>query len=155
MGLDDLADLLDDEAKAVVTYAPSERCKKVIGLILSADTKENFAGSHDPDGNAWVPLKRPRKGSKGKDKPLVDWGVLMANAATAAGEAEVTGIANGIRIEIDAGSILGHDGTVRGDWHRLGTKTIPAREFLGVSAEAEEQIAEAVLEDHARQTGGL
>ncbi len=153
MTLEALADLLEDTAQAVVTYAPSEACQATIGVILSADTKENFAGSHDPDGLPWQPLRKPRRNSRGKDKPLVDWGVLMQNAAAAAGVAEVVGIPGGIRIEIDAGSIFGHDGTVRGQWHRLGTRTIPAREFLGVSADAAEAIGEVVVLDHAKQLG--
>jgi phage gpG-like protein len=52
---------------------------KQTAVLLTADTKENFAGGHDPDGVPWLPLKRPRANSRGADKPLRDKGLLMAS----------------------------------------------------------------------------
>src|SRR5579864_5954306 len=50
-------------------------------LAIISSTRENFSGSHAPDGAPWKPLKHPRPNSKGADKPLRDKGLLMASIA--------------------------------------------------------------------------
>src|SRR3984885_14605657 len=77
------------------------RAFKIIKQLLGAATKENFQGSHDPEGNPCLPLKRPRAGGqksrakiqkniRGKgvyadeaDKPLLDTGILRNTTAGA------------------------------------------------------------------------
>jgi Phage virion morphogenesis family len=167
MNLDDFAEFLDGEAARLEpTALPplSPKAVKVVKILLSADIKRNFHESHDPEGNPWAPLKRPRprgvkaraRGGVGADKPLLDWGILMQSAAAVAHEqdvATINAIAGGFQVAFDrADEIRGHDGTVVGNWLRLGTsRGIPAREFLGVSADCAATIAEVTIEDAAEQ----
>lgn len=53
---------------------------KASKLIIVGDIRENFAGSHSPEGAPWAPLKH-REG-----QPLRDKGLLMAASTTALAE---------------------------------------------------------------------
>ena len=61
---------------------------KACRLILIGATNANFAGGHDPDGNAWPGLAHARPSSRGSDKPLRDTGLLKASI-TSAGQGHV------------------------------------------------------------------
>ena len=56
-------------------------------FAASASIKENFAGSHDPDGKPWAALQRPRP--MGGDKPLRNFGILMASATAQGAQGHV------------------------------------------------------------------
>lgn len=45
-----------------------------IGVVIQSDVKDQFYGSHDAEGNPWLPLKFPRP--QGGNKPLLNTGVL-------------------------------------------------------------------------------
>jgi len=108
---------------------------------IKASAKENFAGGHGPDGEAWAPLARPRKRTKGmgkakgaeKDKPLRDTGLLMASL-TAAGPGHVERLT---RAELLQGTNLGY-----ARYHQYGTRHIPARPFLGFNEALQDRIVE-------------
>lgn len=64
-------------------------------VLVSAETKRNFAEGHGPDGEAWAPLKNPRNRARdrrarggGGQKPLRDTGILMGSV-TAAGPGHI------------------------------------------------------------------
>ena len=97
---------------------------KTVAMLVKADTIENFQGSHDPDGNPWLPLKRPRpkgKGQKaGTDKPLMDRGILRT-ASTSGATVETT--RTGMVYRVTGGNTLDYAAA-----HQRGlTTTKPAR----------------------------
>jgi phage virion morphogenesis protein len=128
---------------------------KIVRLQLVADTKRNFDGEHDPDGNPWKKLKRPRpkkgrakKRGKAKDKILQDSGRLRASVASAFGGETVNeetpdGFAWGTNVPY-------------GKFHQYGTRNhhpdgstterMVARVFLGVGPQLEKSIAELTEE---------
>ena len=63
---------------------------KRIRMELLKDIRDNFQGSHAPDGTPWKPLamNRPRNRGKGNPKPLLDKG-LLRNSITTAGPGHV------------------------------------------------------------------
>lgn len=110
--------------------------------LLRAESLRFFDQSRGPDGAAWRPLKRPRgrardkrararsKGRRG-DKPLVDSGLLRASVS-----AEPLG-----PLQLTQGSKLAYAG-----YQNDGTRTIPARPFLGVSEDGLRQIEQATAD---------
>lgn len=77
-------DQLEAQAKAKgVELATLNMAKplQAAAAALRSDFRENFDGSHGPDGTPWPGLKHPRIRSKGADKPLLDRGLLAASAA--------------------------------------------------------------------------
>lgn len=113
---------------------------KECAVLIKSDVSNNFQGSHAPDGTPWKPLKRKRSGKRHKGsipKPLLDTGLLRASAV-ANGRGHVEEItANSLEV----GSNLEYAG-----WQNDGTRTIPAREFIGFSnsliADIEEVLAD-------------
>lgn len=67
-----------------------QRCK----VAAVADVKENFAGSHAPDGTTWAPLAHPRPSSQGNDQPLRNTGLLMASVTAGSGQGHVESISD-------------------------------------------------------------
>ncbi len=157
--LEALASYLEGEARrldrAATPQQPSARAIHAIRTVLASDTKERFEQENTPEGEPWPPFAettRRRRGRMTSAKLLRDWGILMASAADAVQNADISLIPGGLRFDVHTGAIRGHDGSVEGDWHRLGTsRGIPAREFVGISDEAAKMIAEIVAEDQAEQ----
>lgn len=114
---------------------------KVIAVLVKADAKENFQGSHDPSGVPWPPLKRPRSGKrhkgKGTPKPLLDRGLLAASMS-ANGPNHIEEVTD---ISLEVGSSLEYAG-----WQNDGTRTIPAREFAGFSAKVLVEIDDVLMD---------
>jgi phage gpG-like protein len=123
-------------------------------VLLSAESKKCFAGSKGPEGAAWAPLKRPRRRRRDRqgrrrrrgsgDKPLRDTDVLMLSV-TAGGRKHVEQIT---RTALVWGSDLDY-----ADFHQDGTKTIPARPFVGVSAALLQRMERMTAEYVARELG--
>lgn len=68
---------------ANLNYQPAlKKCR----TLIVADVKENFQGSHGPDGTPWPALAHPRPNSKGADKPLLNTGLLRASVTAAGGQ---------------------------------------------------------------------
>ena len=108
---------------------------KTCSLMIAADAQLNIAEGHSPDGVTFAPLKRPRRNSKGGDKPLRDKGLLLASV-TPGRMATTIG-----PLTLSAGSGLIYAAT-----HNFGRGPIPQRQFLGFSKQ--------LLEDCAAEIGG-
>lgn len=132
---------------------------KAISLALEGGTKRLFDKGESPDGKKWAPLKnqrnRPRdKRARGGDqKPLRDRGLLMASLS-ASGQAHVERITSsalewGTNLEYAAVHQFGHTferTSAFGRETKPYRQTVPARPFLGLSPEIENDIGLMVLE---------
>jgi phage gpG-like protein len=139
LDLSQFADFLNREVDdlARLDFTP---VLKACALLIKADVKENFQGSHDPAGLPWLPLKRRRSGRRHKGstpKPLLDTGLLQASI-TAYAQGHIEDVT---RDSVTVGSALDYAG-----WQNDGTKTIPAREFAGFSDKGIGEIEEAIGE---------
>lgn len=144
--LDKLGTFLNGEAERLVHLDYSQPLRKC-AYILSADLKEGFVHARAPDGSPWKPLKRPRKkGTRNKGKgsrrrssttsqPLWDTGRLVASMGAGTDHVQ----------QVTSDSLVFGTNVSYAPFHQLGTRTIPARPFLGFSAQAVAHI-ESVLE---------
>lgn len=138
MNLDDLGAMLDKEAAGLEQPDLQPALDRVRDL-LTADIKGNFNGGHTPTGESWPPLKNPTH------KPLVDTGALMASAAAAAGAATVRGNV----ITVDGSGLVPYAG-----FQNDGTRSIPAREFWGISDATLDKVAEVIADAVAKKLEG-
>ena len=160
--LDGLADYCRERGREF-TSMDFTKPFKVTQLLVVADIRENFAGSHAPDGTPWAPLKW-REG-----QPLRDKGLLMA-ASTAQAQVTLTQFELTISNVLDYAGIHQHGGTVtipeqtrtkeQGPFVFQGrdgrtifsrrirehTVTVPARPFMGISEKAQGLIVTAFAE---------
>lgn len=70
-----------------VNFAPVGR---ILEQMAISDTKRRFDAGVSPEGAPWVPLSHPRVTSKGADKPLRDFGLLMASVQAKATQNDLT-----------------------------------------------------------------
>ena len=70
-----------------VNFAPVGR---VMEQMAISDTKRRFNAGITPEGRAWMPLRHSRVSSKGADKPLRDFGLLMASVRAKATQHDLT-----------------------------------------------------------------
>lgn len=131
----ELAAHFEHAAAMLGDYDPEPLLDRFRQLVADS-VADNFAGSHDPSGHPWAPLKRPRPGRK----PLIRTGDLMMSAVEMAWHSQRT--RDGLQFDFDLLPFYGR-------FHQDGTATIPARPFFGISAElthrAEEMLAQDVL----------
>lgn len=155
LSLDELTKALTDLGKPV-SFAP---VIKQVRQVLIGGTKTHFDSEETPDGQRWPPLKRPRnrkrdrsKKRRGRgDKVLNDTGLLRTSvtASQSQGHFEET-----TDHSIEWGTNLDYAAT-----HQFGDprRNIPAREFLGISRDMEQDIEELVgdfvEEEIARRIG--
>jgi len=116
---------------------------EVSKLLIVGATRQNFNQGRDPEGVPWLPLKRPRRRSKGGDLPLRDTGKLRAS---------VTGGARTVERITDTELIFGTNLEYAG-FHQFGTRFIPKREFLGFNAPLINDIDRAFTEYVEKQLG--
>lgn len=171
MTLDDLARFLDQRASQL-TRIDLTKPMKVILLLAKSSIKENFAGSHAPDGTPWLPLKRPRQGKRHRNStplPLRDTGLLMASV-TSAGPHHVERTderSMQVGTNLEYAAIHNFGGTIHkperarakpwvftnGQGQTIFTRkikehdvTIPARQFIGWGPKLIEQTADVLSE---------
>ena len=120
---------------------------KIIRILMLGVSRDSFQNSRTPEGKSWPPLKnarrRPRdkrKGRKGKDKPLLDTGLLRASVTTPQGKDHVDK-------ETPTTLVIGSNLFYAG-FHQFGTRTIPVRKYLGWNRELIERT-KVVVRDHA------
>lgn len=162
MSLDQFASFCEAKAKAF-QQTDLRKPLTAIKVLLIADVRDNFHGSHAPDGTAWLPLKNPSKRRGGASaKPLRDTGLLMASV-TAQGRGHVERIGEHelvLGTNLDYAAVHQFGATIffperrrRKPWVfesggrkvftrriRAHTVTIPARPFLGFSERAINRI---------------
>lgn len=96
-----------------------------IGEILVSSTTLRFKNSVDPQGKLWKPIK-PRRNSKGGDKPLVDYGNLRDSIT--------------YQLQLGADAVTVGSDLVYSSIHQFGGRAgrgrklmIDARPYLGLS----------------------
>lgn len=155
INLDQLVPYLNGEAERLLHLDFSKPLKQC-AFLLSAALKEGFVQSRAPDGSSWAPLKRPRrKGTKNKGKgsrrrssttnqPLWDTGRLVASM----------GAGSDHREQVTRDVLVFGTNVSYGVFHQFGTRTIPARPFLGFSddtiARIEDVLVTFIAEQFAR-----
>ncbi len=136
--LDGLADRLQQMATRAGSIDLS-RPLAVTAQLLVSDAKQCFATATDPNGGSWPPLKRPSKRRGGASaKPLRDTDRLMAS---------ITGQVQGNTASV--GTNVSY-----APFHQFGTKYIPPRRFLGVSAKTRTRIEGLVVKAVMTQLRG-
>lgn len=155
---------LEEIARQVDNMRPAYAA---IGEALAESTKQRFSNSTGPDGKRWAPnapatvlaklgeisgayTKKGRLSKKGaaavmSQRPLVDSGILRD---TITWQADSTGVeigTNRFAAEWEGGAAV----------HQFGSKNgkIPARPFLGLSADDERTVLD-ILSEHLRQATG-
>jgi phage gpG-like protein len=111
---DELARRLEAAAGAAARVDFTEPLKVCKQLIVS-DVKRNFYEGHSPDGEPWLPLRRPRPNSKGGDKPLLNTAILEGSV-TGRGPGHVerlTPTSLEVGTNHEAAALHQHGGTVR------------------------------------------
>ena len=148
--------VLDDQAvqaafsRLLKSGHDSQPLMASVGEILLNSTRARFADEEDPDGNPWEPLKastRARK-TKNPDRILTASGLLGGSSInTRAGRRQVEiGSSRLYAATHQFGAKKGQFGsTQRGAPIPWGD--IPARPFLGLSAQDKEDI-EATISDY-------
>lgn len=129
-----------------------------IGRSLRTSTLERFRTETDPDGEAWIPSIRRREGSPRPTLTLSSR--LRDSIATKATDHEVR-----IGTNVRYGAIHQFGGTIKpksaralqftlpnGRWVTAQSVTIPARPYLGVSADDRAEIVAIVRDAVARAT---
>lgn len=155
LSLNELTQALADLGQPV-SFAP---VIKQIRQVLIGGTKTHFDAEETPDGRRWPPLKNPRsrkrdrsKKRRGRrDKVLNDTGLLRSSVTASQGQGHFEEQTDH---SLEWGTNLIYAAT-----HQYGDprRHIPAREFLGISRDMEEDIEDLVgdfvEEEIARRIG--
>jgi phage virion morphogenesis protein len=123
--LDGLQTYLADLSRRLTDPALLQPAYRECADVAAAGMRQHFERGAGPDGTPWAPLKRRR------GRPLVKTGLLLASVGATAGP---------------QGLVLSASAPYAG-YHQSGTRTIPARPFVGASAETLAKIM-AALERH-------
>lgn len=122
---------------------------RAASVYLAAQSKLCFAESRTPDGTPWPPFKRTpsrRRGGRSA-KLLIDKGILAASMSAAAAGARGA-VRDLTRVSLEQGTNIDYAG-----WQNFGTRTIPAREFVGITPAHAARIEELIADDVVRQMG--
>lgn len=130
-----------DRASSGVSDAQGLMTK--IGQAMKGQTVRRFHAGVSPEGEAWAPVKNPRKDSKGQPrkgaaKPLVDTGRLRNSISFSASAFDV---------HVGSNVVYARIHQLGGQAGRGRKVTIPARPYLGLSEEDQEEIA-ALVQEH-------
>lgn len=100
-----------------------------IGSVLESSTRQRFADKKDPSGVAWAVLMPSTiKAKNGRSTILVDSGDLIRSITFHASNDSV---------------VIGTDRPY-GKYHQTGTKLMPQRAFLGLSAQDNSDIGDLI-----------
>lgn len=131
----------------------------VIGTALVGSTHQRFITQTDPDGQAWRSLNEEYAKTKRNARILTESGRLRDSINSQASRDEVR-----VGTNVIYAAIHQFGGTIKpvsashlmfriGDhFAMVDSVTLPARPFLGISAEDETEIAEIVFDAVARRT---
>ena len=114
-----------------------------IGMAMKGQTVRRFQTGASPEGEAWAPVKNPRKGGNGRPRrgrvqPLVDTGRLRNSISFSAAPTEV---------HVGSNLVYARIHQLGGQAGRGRQVTIPARPYLGLSEEDQEEI-KALVQEH-------
>ncbi|MBF0249961.1 MAG: phage virion morphogenesis protein [Alphaproteobacteria bacterium] len=130
-GLNGIAEKFERLQRRVADVSP---LMDEIGSMLVASTQDRFERGVDPDGRPWTPSGRVNM-SQGTAKTLLDSGRLMSSITHEPGNSQV---------EVGSNVIYAAIHQLGGQAGRGLAATIPARPYLGVSAEDEREIGNIV-----------
>jgi phage virion morphogenesis protein len=135
--------LQDSLHKAAANIGNTKQLMLEIGMAMKGRTVRRFHAGVSPEGEAWKEIQYTRKDTKGrprkgKAKPLLDTGRLRNSISV---NASVTEVHVGSNVEYARIHQLG------GQAGRGKKVTIPARPYLGLSEEDQEEIVNLV-KDH-------
>lgn len=123
-----------------------------IGTELVASTHMRFVTQTDPEGNAWQALNTAYAATKRNTRILTESGRLRDSINAQAGQDEVRVGTNVIyaRVHQEGATIVPKDASalvffIGGDLVKAKSVTLPARPYLGISAEDETSVAEIVF----------
>src|SRR5882724_6265252 len=141
--INDLLGTLGERAEQIDYSRPL----KSIAVYLASQAKQCFDQQQSPDGQPWTPLaastiKRRRKGRKGGTPiPLRDTGVMMGSLA-----GQALGSVRDIqKAQLIYGTNLkSKTGFPYPSVHQFGSRTVPARPFLGITDSMKIRIREIV-----------
>lgn len=110
-----------------------------IGGALEASAIERFEDEEDPEGNAWPDLSDVTKARRGDDaRKLRDRGHLVQS---------ITHTASRLQTAVGSNKVQARIHQLGGEAGRGGKVKIPARPYLGVSADDRASLGE-ILERH-------
>ena len=121
-----------------------------IGASLETSTQQRFEDEEDPEGNPWPDLSEPYQDSFYKGKPRGPDHILRRSAIL---YQSLTYLANDTRLAVGPGAgkdyaaIHQFGGTAD---MPAGPAAIPARAYLGISADDRREIGE-ILADHLQE----
>jgi phage gpG-like protein len=139
--LDQLPAFFEARAKAIehIDLTPQMR---VAGLsLVLGDVRGLFDRGESPDGESWLPLKRARRRNKAVGTvglPLRDTGVLMASVTVAGAPGSIFDV--GPSWLTVGTNLKSKKGAPYPYFHQYGTRTIPARPFLGFTPKTIDRI---------------
>lgn len=90
------------------------------GAYLERATKLRFAKEQDPDGNAWATLKKSTLRQKKTSAILRETSTMVNAISFLPPQGNLVRLVSPIDYSV---------------WHQLGTKTMPARPFLGINVD--------------------
>lgn len=129
---------------------------KLIAEQMVTSTKKRFIDQHDPQGNPWTPLS-PRTVAKrlGGSKAYTKKGQLRKSAVRRMAAMKIlidsADLMNSIQWNVKGGQIAWGTNKVYGPIHQFGgpagrglAVNVPARPFLGISAEDQDYVIDVV-----------
>ena len=123
-----------------------------IGDVLTASTKRRFAAQTDPDGHRWAPLSPVTLARKTNPRILTMHGYLgdgIRSQLLDGGKAVAVGTDRVYGAAMQFGMAKGYAGTNRRG-RPIPWGDIPARPFLGLSAQDRDEIREILADYLAR-----
>lgn len=142
---EDLARLLKERGVALAGLS-FRKPLQTVAFLLGAEARRCFDEGRAPDGTPWAPLKNPSRRRGGASaKPLRDTGMLMAS---------LTGRAGGHVEEVTDTALVWGTNVAYAGYHQGGTRTIPARPFLGITPRMQDKIVMILFEHVNKALGG-
>ena len=124
-----------------------------VAVLLERDTRDSFLGAHTPGGRPWPPLSPNTRRPPKKPQSFLSR-LLRGRRPRPVGALRVTdrlfrGAAGGSGEhfrEVTRDSVSIGDTVPYGVFQNEGTRTIPAREFFGMSEKTAEQVDDLIAD---------
>jgi len=155
------ASQIEDLFKAVETVLSTENVLDTASSIILRRTRARFLQEMDPEGKPWPPSQagidrrrrlKPSKSGKirGGTGTLFETGTLWRSIQLAPSQGDLFGDVGSRAIMAGA---FTKRGVEYGQFHQFGTKTLPKREFLGISDSDIELFEHRILQQVAEVLG--